>query len=374
MKGLYLHFFGFREYSGISKKIYSQIEAFKANGVDMELCYVDIDKIGNQKRVVQNFVLDDFGNGLISKFGKWTIFGNTKKYILSKNIDFVYVRSFYNTNPFLFYMFYSLRRQGVKVLIEYPTYPYDKETKSEHYRYQPIFLLHRLSRPFLRFFVDRVITFSDLDYIEGVKTIKISNAIDFNSLPVLNKRPEIVSSFNMIAVAEIHFWHGYDRVIRGLYNYYRDGDGTLNIHFYIAGDGSDVDREELKKLTTDLQLDDRVHFLGNIHGKDLDSLFELGHIAIASLGRHRSGVYNLKTLKNREYAARGIPFVYSEIDTDFENMSYIHKVPANDSDIDIPSLVDFVSRCKMSPEEIRATIYPELSWNNQIKKVVQSIS
>ncbi len=35
-------------------------------------------------------------------------------------------------------------------------------------------------------------------------------------------------------------------------------------------------------------------------------------MGIASLGRHRNGITRIKTLKNREYAARGIPFVYSE--------------------------------------------------------------
>ncbi len=37
-------------------------------------------------------------------------------------------------------------------------------------------------------------------------------------------------------------------------------------------------------------------------------------------------IFKIKTLKNREYAARGIPFIYSEIDDDFENMPYIIKV------------------------------------------------
>ncbi|MEG2480028.1 MAG: hypothetical protein RSA50_07120, partial [Mucinivorans sp.] len=43
-----------------------------------------------------------------------------------------------------------------------------------------------------------------------------------------------------------------------------------------------------------------------------DDLFEQADIAIGSLARHRSGITTIKTLKNREYAARGIPFIYSE--------------------------------------------------------------
>ena len=36
----------------------------------------------------------------------------------------------------------------------------------------------------------------------------------------------------------------------------------------------------------------------------------------------RQGIYNIKTLKNREYAARGFGFVYSETDDDFDRMPY----------------------------------------------------
>lgn len=50
-------------------------------------------------------------------------------------------------------------------------------------------------------------------------------------------------------------------------------------------------------------------------------------MGIASLGRHRNGITRIKTLKNREYAARGIPFVYSENDSDFDGMPYVMKAP-----------------------------------------------
>mgnify|MGYP000644641746 CR=1 FL=1 len=41
-------------------------------------------------------------------------------------------------------------------------------------------------------------------------------------------------------------------------------------------------------------------------------MFEQADFAIGSLGRHRSGITHIKTLKNREYAARGLAFTYSE--------------------------------------------------------------
>ena len=85
---------------------------------------------------------------------------------------------------------------------------------------------------------------------------------------------------------------------------------------------------------------------------------------------HRSGIQHIKTLKNREYAARGIPFIYSETDTDFENRPYILKVPANEAPVNIGRLIAFYRQLSVSPSGIRASIQ-ELSWERQIKKVLE---
>ena len=104
---------------------------------------------------------------------------------------------------------------------------------------------------------------------------------------------------------------------------------------------------------------------------ELDLLFDFADFGIASLARHRSNIVNIKTLKNREYAARGIPFIYSEIDSDFENMPYVLKAPANEESIDICRIIDFYSRLNMTAKEIRESIY-HLSWKNQMKIIIET--
>ena len=76
--------------------------------------------------------------------------------------------------------------------------------------------------------------------------------------------------------------------------------------------------------------------------------------------------------KNREYAARGIPFIYSEIDDDFENMPYIMKIAADETPVDIPQIIQFYQSIDRSPEKIRNSI-KHLSWKEQMKKVIESI-
>ena len=111
---------------------------------------------------------------------------------------------------------------------------------------------------------------------------------------------------------------------------------------------------------------------GKMHGEDLDHLFNSCDFGIGSLGRHRVGIDKIKTLKNREYAARGIPFVYSETDTDFDQKPYVFKVPADETPIDINHIIQFYKGLSMTPIEIRESIR-NLSWKNQMEIVLKEV-
>ena len=116
-------------------------------------------------------------------------------------------------------------------------------------------------------------------------------------------------------------------------------------------------------------MEDYVILHGKKHGAELDAIFNICDFGIGSLGRHRVGIDNIKTLKNREYAARGIPFVYSETDSDFDSRPYILKVPADESAVDIQSIIDFYCHMTLKPQQIRQSI-EDLSWKNQMQRVI----
>ena len=116
-------------------------------------------------------------------------------------------------------------------------------------------------------------------------------------------------------------------------------------------------------------LQDYVVFHGQLFGEELDKIFNQSCFAIGSLARHRSGITYIKTLKNREYATRGIPFIYSEIDSDFEDMPYIVKAKPDESPIDIQEILDFLENHHFDSSEIRKTV-ENLSWKIQMKRVV----
>lgn len=119
------------------------------------------------------------------------------------------------------------------------------------------------------------------------------------------------------------------------------------------------------------RLEQYVFFHGSLFGEALDKMFDESDFGIGSLARHRSQIDKIKTLKNREYAARGIPFVYSETDDDFEKMPYILKAPADETPLDIEKIIDFYDSIRFTPKEIRSSIEKTLSWKRQMQYVIE---
>lgn len=165
---------------------------------------------------------------------------------------------------------------------------------------------------------------------------------------------------------------GFDRLIRGLAEYYCTNP-DYKVYFHIVGPLSgEREKQEILPVIRDNKLESYVILHGPQHDQQLDAMFEQADFAIGSLGRHRSGITHIKTLKNREYAARGLAFTYSEIDEDFDKMPYIWKAPPDESPINIQQLISFQKSLTMTPQNIRESIRP-LSWTAQMKKVIDEL-
>lgn len=145
------------------------------------------------------------------------------------------------------------------------------------------------------------------------------------------------------------------------------------VYFHIVGGvPSDLMAKDYTPLIEKYELQDKVIFHGKLFGEELDKVFDLCCFAVGSLGRHRSGITHIKTLKNREYACRGIPFIYSECDSDFDHQPYVLKAPADESPIDIHQVVSFVRSHHFEPQMIRKTV-EHLSWKNQMQQVIEQL-
>lgn len=371
MTALFLIFHGFELYNGISKKIHYQVDALKQCGVDTHLCYIQIDKNGYQRRMIDNQVLEEFEYGIRGKVRKWIDYSKIFKYIEENNIDLIYIRSYHNANPFLLSFAKEAKKRNIKIVIEIPTYPYDNEYKNCSIPIRIQLLIDKLYRHSLVKNIFRIVTFSNSKKIFGADTINISNGIDFGAIKLKEQNENKPNILQLISVAEIHTWHGFDRLLRGLSEYYKM-KRDIEVRYDIIGYGDEKEIIKLKDYTKENNLSQYVIFHGPLFSENLDKLFNKASLGIASLGRHRSGITNIKTLKNREYAARGIPFVYSEIDDDFENKPYIMKVSADESAINIDDIIAFYKKVKIiTPLEIRNSIN-NLSWKDQMEKVISA--
>ena len=374
MKILFLVYHGFSEVSGISKKIHYQVKGLRENGYEVHLCYYDFDKNGHRCRYVDDEVIQDYGTGPIAGLRQRIDYDCIYDYCERTGIQFVYARCFMNANPFLIRLFKKLRALGIKSVTEIPTYPYDQEFATFSRQERLGLKIDQLFRHSLSRQMSAIVTFSDAETIFGQRTIRISNGVDFDSIPLHDYHP-VDDAIHLIGVAEVHLWHGYDRLIAGLGEYYQREPSPKNMIFHIVGgvDPFDLygqgDYPGIQSLIDQYGLQQHVVFHGQLFGEELDKVFNQCCFAIGSLARHRTGITAIKTLKNREYATRGIPFIYSEQDSDFDSKPYIIKAPSDESPINILQILDFIETQHFEPAEIRKSV-EDLSWKVQMKKVI----
>lgn len=375
MKILFLVYHGFSEVSGISKKIHYQVKGLRENGYEVHLCYYDFDNHGHRCRFVDGDVIKDYGKGFLSGLRQRIDYSCIYEYCKLNGIQFVYARCFQNANPFLIRLFKKLKKLGIKSVTEIPTYPYDQEFVGFPFMTRMGLKVDQLFRRQLSRQMDAIVTFSDAESIFGQRTIRISNGVDFDSIPLHQYQTSGDESVHLIGVAEVHYWHGFDRLIAGLGEYYKNNKSPRQVYFHIVGGVwksemfDSIHAPGFSELMDQYGIRDKVIFHDQLFGEELNKVFNQCCFAIGSLARHRSGITTIKTLKNREYATRGIPFIYSEQDSDFDQQPYVLKAIPDESPVDIRQILDFIDNNRFSPAEIRKTV-ENLSWKIQMKHVV----
>ena len=375
MKILFLVYHGFSDESGISKKIHYQVKGLRQNGHEVHLCYYDFDSRGHRCRYVDDKVIADYGRGAMAALRSRIDLGCIYSYCIENGIEMVYARSFMNASPVLVGLFGKLKKHGIKCVTEIPTYPYDQEFKGYPLKYKIPLYIDMMFRRALAAKMEAIVTFSNKESIFGKRTICISNGIDLDSIPLHN--PKKQQDIHLIAVAEIHYWHGFDRLVAGLGEYYKSNPNGRKVYFHVVGWEDDRGTTSNGYLTVEqivkkYGIEKYIINHGKLFGDKLDEVFNQCEFAIGSLGRHRSGITEIKTLKNREYAARGISFIYSEMDSDFDNKTYVIKAPADESPINVGEIINYIDNHDFNPAEIRKTV-EHLSWKYQMEKVIIEI-
>ena len=307
---------------GINEKIYKQIESFKQAGIDVEMR-------ANPRRTLLTLV-----HNLIPFFSKQ--YFNTD--VDWQNQDFVYIRkgAVLDRSVLNLVKKVKLLNPKIKIILEMPTYPYIDEFP--WFIKWDIWLKEKLATSKLKKYIDCIVTYSDDSEIFGIPCLNISNAYDFKQVPHYSENEE--DTIHLIAVASLTFYHGYDRVIEGMKNYYQSGKASQEVKFTLIGDGPVL--EGYRKLVEEYQLVDKISLVGRKKQSELAPYFNQADIGVDSLGRHRSGVVYNSSLKGKEYLAKGLPIVSGvKTDLDDRDFPYYLRVSADDTALDISEIIKF---------------------------------
>ena len=306
---------------GILEKINLQINEFEKNGCSMTK---HINGKRNKFHLIRNLL---------------PIFST--QYFKSKNIewnkyDFVYIRKGAVLDKSVLNIVKRAKKDNptIKILLEIPTYPYIDEFKGVVKL--DIALKEKLWTKKLHKYIDRVVTYSNDTSIFGIKCINISNAYAFSEWnEYLYKSNE---SINLLGVATLCFYHGYDRVIEGMREYYLKDDTKTKITFTLVGDGPVL--KKYQQMITEYNLEEVIHLEGRKKISELPNYYKKADIGVDSLARHRSGVTYNSSLKGKEYLANGLPII-SGVETDLDSMNpfFYYRVASNDEPIDITSVI-----------------------------------
>ena len=355
MKILFVLYFDITESSqiGVTKKIRYQVDAMRYLNHDVDVAYCREGK----------FIVESENSGnkeYEAPCGRTHYRKSILKVLnqISPEYDMIYIRFPGSIDYYLYKTFSMIRDKGTKVVLEMPTYPIGGEmidilkTLLNQHKYVQVikrgivYGIHKVLSRRISKKVTCIVSYSDYEYIWGTKVINIENGINCEDVVkkqiTKNERNEI----HLLFVAVFAIWHGLDRVIKGLDQYYKTKkDDEPEIELTLVGES-----EELERIINSeefLSVKEHIRVLGKKYGHELDKEYDRADIAISSLGMHRIGLTQGSTLKTREYCAKGIPFIYGYRERGItESFPYALRVAADESPVNIHDVISFYNHIK----------------------------
>lgn len=358
---------------GVTKKIHGQVEALRELGNTSDLMYIQgsdvvVEAVDGRRTISR--LRHAWSRFLFYHFGLFRFLRSGRPY------DGLLIRHFRMDPLFLFQLwrFKTFSHPGCKIVLEVPTYPYDREGHDQTWLDRIESDVDHWTLTWLANIVfSRVLTYSRYDRIWGVSTIQTDNGISVTGIAPPPPRA-LDRVFRMIAITSVEPWQGLDRIIRGMARAPQGIPGGLSIELHIVGNGAAL--KDLQELVSELDLGQSVIFHGPSSGLALDDLLTKAHVGVGSLGRHRTGNEGgqTTTLKAREYALRGLPFFQSMVDHDFgTDYRYCLRVPSHEDAIDLSDVVKWYLDLARDTPDFATWMYHDavkrLSWTRKLKPV-----
>ena len=288
------------------------------------------------------------------------------------DFDAVYLR-YMPTFPKALHTVNSLKQKGIRLVVEYPTYPIAQENERFFIRRHVFRYTDRIMTK-INPMVDLYTLIGDPcgGSLHGRPAMNIVNGVNVKSFARHQPNSD-THGVRLLALASMSGWHGYDRIIRSLSTY--RGDTEVWIDF-VGGDG-DGSLAQWKLLADELHVETHVTFHGPRYGDDLEAIIAQSDLGVGSLGMFRYGLQQGMTLKAREFMARGLPFISAVYDPALpKEQSFFWRVTNDETPIDMTEIVAFAKIVKADqalPDAMRDYAEQHLSWQSVFAKIIERV-
>jgi hypothetical protein len=375
---------------GVVNKIIGQEQAFRNKGYEIDLLFPndegnvvikkhhgEILTFSGARKFYSNsnFFAKAWHHYKSTQFGSIN-FSDSFQTIAKANYNAIYLR-FFLPGKDLVRFIKKIRKScpSLKILLEYPTLHIKDLFQSSIVRKVSYAMNSKKIRQ-MNELCDYFITLTKDKTLFGKPAIFMSNGIDINAFKV-NPLPPYDQCLTIIGVAsDIAFYHGFDKVVQGLANYKRD-TGKNNVVLRIVSNPISKNFGDLKRLVDRLDVADMVIFESTKSKDQLAVEYAKAHLGMGTLALHRINLQDNYSLKHREYAISGLPFIMSLGDDFFEDSPFVYTVERNEDPLDIKKIISFYESIRTKfpeyPFTFRKSIEKSVTWDEQMKNVFQVI-
>ncbi|HOY11640.1 MAG TPA: glycosyltransferase [Saprospiraceae bacterium] len=365
MKVLFIHRLNvdFPQSKGIVEKEHAIAQAFKFHGYDVDILCNNNHGILLNGKLIEN---RRFYQTADSVFSRVISVLNDSKY------DVIYLR--FSPLSFLQYSTFKdvkIKFPNVKILVAVPNFPFLYEFSF----FKKMILKFVISKQWksMHQWADKILHLGPEKEIFGIETIPFDNGIDITEIPQKKVHPMRGNQFNLIYVGSFWQWQGFESLLRGMANVRNNKEYKVNL--ILVGYGPEI--SNLKAKIYELGIQEMVTFYPPKYGVELDNIFEEAHIGIGTLHHVSRQLAYSANLKHRNYAARGLPFIYNVPDHAFQRINGAYLI--DQKEVNVTQIIewyksDVLPNISTISNELRDHASQTLSWRGIVKKVLIAVN
>ena len=291
------------------------------------------------------------------------------KKIIDYNFYAIYVRYDYCFDDIYFFNFIKNKTNRSKVILEFPTYPYDSHFPSHNFN------LEKSRRKSILEEIYCITSPSLVDSIDDIDVLNFNNGYFNINNPYKSTNTALINDINIQFVMSANFaiWHGVERFFYSLDSFLKY-NSKWSIKVLLIGESPY--KTFLQNLAIELKLNQYVTFLGFKNHDELPLYYENSSCGIGSLSLSKENLSQSSTLKSKEYLHFGLPVIYAGNDFILDNSPYTKRVPNDDSNLDFRVILNFIEELNNIPlirNKINSYHKEEISWNSFAQKLLKII-